>query len=88
MATNEVSLDIKKVRLNDNDVGSTAVQVVMLTHRIRHITEHLKSNHKDVHSRHGLLNMVSKRKRLLAYLKRTDVERYMSVVKLLGLRHG
>ncbi len=87
MTVNKLNEDINKVRLNDEDVGSTGVQVAQLTHRIRHITEHLKSNHKDVHSRHGLLKLVSRRKRLLGYLKRVCFDRYQLVIKVLGLRH-
>ena len=58
------------------DTGSPEVQVAILTERIRNLTEHFKSNHKDNHSRRGLLMMVNKRRNLLAYLKKTDVERY------------
>ena len=88
MTGDKMIADINEVKLKDGDVGSTGVQIVQLTHKIKRITEHLKENHKDVHTRHGLLKMVSKRKRLMKYLKRKDFARFESVKKLLGLRHG
>ena len=69
-----------------NDTGSPEVQVAILTERIRNLTEHFKSNHKDNHSRRGLLMMVNKRRNLLAYLKKKDVERYNALIQKLGLR--
>ena len=71
---------------NKGDTGSPEVQVAILTERIRNLTEHFKSNHKDNHSRRGLLMMVNKRRNLLAYLKKTDVERYNALIQKLGLR--
>ena len=68
------------------DTGSPEVQVAILTERIRNLTEHFKSNHKDNHSRRGLLMMVNKRRSLLAYLKKKDVERYNALIQKLGLR--
>ena len=68
------------------DTGSPEVQIAILTERIRNLTEHFKSNHKDNHSRRGLLMMVNKRRNLLAYLKKTDVERYNALIQKLGLR--
>ena len=68
------------------DTGSPEVQVAILTERIRNLTEHFKANHKDNHSRRGLLMMVNKRRNLLAYLKRKDVERYNALIQKLGLR--
>ena len=68
------------------DTGSPEVQVAILTERIRNLIEHFKSNHKDNHSRRGLLMMVNKRRNLLAYLKKTDVERYNALIQKLGLR--
>jgi len=68
------------------DTGSPEVQVAILTERIRNLTEHFKGHHKDNHSRRGLLMMVNKRRTLLAYLKKTDVERYNSLIQKLGLR--
>ena len=69
-----------------NDTGSPEVQVAILTERIRNLTEHFKGHHKDNHSRRGLLMMVNKRRTLLAYLKKTDVERYNALIQKLGLR--
>src|SRR5690606_11619123 len=68
------------------DTGSPEVQVAILTERIRNLTEHFKGHHKDNHSRRGLLMMVNKRRSLLAYLKKKDVERYNSLIQKLGLR--
>ncbi|EDL48844.1 30S ribosomal protein S15 [Erythrobacter sp. SD-21] len=68
------------------DTGSPEVQVAILTERIRNLTDHFKANHKDNHSRRGLLMMVNKRRNLLAYLKKTDVERYNALIAKLGLR--
>jgi small subunit ribosomal protein S15 len=71
---------------NSGDTGSPEVQVAILTERIRNLTEHFKGHHKDNHSRRGLLMMVNKRRSLLAYLKKKDVERYNSLIQKLGLR--
>lgn len=68
------------------DTGSTEVQIALLTERINELTEHLKVNQKDHHSRRGLLKMVGQRRGLLAYLKKTDIERYRTLIKRLGLR--
>ncbi len=68
------------------DTGSPEVQVAILTERIKNLTEHFKANHKDNHSRRGLLMMVNKRRNLLAYLKKKDVERYNALIQKLGLR--
>ena len=68
------------------DTGSPEVQVALLTSRINELTEHLKENQKDHHSRRGLLKMVGQRRGLLAYLKKTDIERYRSLIERLGLR--
>jgi small subunit ribosomal protein S15 len=68
------------------DTGSPEVQVAILTERIRNLTDHFKVNHKDNHSRRGLLMMVNKRRNLLAYLKKKDVERYNALIAKLGLR--
>ena len=77
---------IAKYKQSENDTGSVQVQVALLTERINHLTEHLKSNHKDNHSRRGLLKMVSNRRRLLKYLKKDDENRYNELIKRLGLR--
>ncbi|MGN0343130.1 MAG: 30S ribosomal protein S15 [Roseburia sp.] len=68
------------------DTGSPEVQIALLTARINELTEHLKVNQKDHHSRRGLLKMVGQRRRLLAYLKEVDIERYRSLIERLGLR--
>ncbi len=70
----------------DSDTGSPEVQVALLSRRIAELTEHLKTHPKDHHSRHGLLRMVGRRRRLLAYLQREDVNRYREIVAKLGLR--
>ena len=70
----------------DGDTGSPEVQVALLTARINHLTEHLRTHTKDHHSRRGLLQLVGRRRRLLAYLQKTDVERYRSLISRLGLR--
>ena len=71
---------------HEGDTGSPEVQIAVLTSRINNLTEHLKSNKKDHHSRRGLLKMVGHRRNLLAYLQKTDIERYRSIVARLGLR--
>ena len=71
---------------NQGDTGSPEVQVAILTARIKTLTEHFKTHHKDNHSRRGLLAMVNKRRSLLDYLKRKDVERYNALIQKLGLR--
>jgi small subunit ribosomal protein S15 len=78
---------IEKYRLHETDRGSAPVQVALLTARINELTDHFRAHKKDHHSRRGLLMMVGKRRRLLDYLKRTDVERYRSLIEDLGLRH-
>ena len=77
---------IAKHRRNDADVGSTEVQVALLTDRISHLTEHLKAHKKDHHSRRGLLMLVGRRRRLLDYLRNQDIERYRALIGNLGLR--
>jgi small subunit ribosomal protein S15 len=71
----------------DDDTGSAEVQIALLTERINELTEHLRSHRKDHHSRRGLLMLVGRRRRLLRYLERIDLERYRAVVAELGLRH-
>lgn len=70
----------------DSDTGRTEVQVALMTERINQLTEHLRTHRKDHHSRRGLLMLVGRRRRLLNYLQRTDLERYRSLVRELGLR--
>ena len=78
---------IQKYQLHESDRGSAPVQVAILTARINDLRGHFDSHKKDHHSRRGLLKMVGRRRRLLEYLKRTDVERYRALIKDLGLRH-
>ncbi|MCK0127758.1 30S ribosomal protein S15 [Erythrobacter sp. F6033] len=77
---------IKEHAQAKGDTGSPEVQVAILTERIKNLTDHFKGNHKDNHSRRGLLMMVNKRRNLLAYLKKKDVERYNALIQKLGLR--
>ncbi len=77
---------IAEYKTHDKDTGSSEVQVALLTARINHLTEHLRTHRKDHHSRRGLLMLVGKRRRLLRYLERSDVERYRALVAELGLR--
>jgi small subunit ribosomal protein S15 len=78
---------IQKYQLHENDRGSAPVQVALLTARINDLRTHFDAHGKDHHSRRGLLKMVGRRRRLLEYLKRTDVERYRELIADLGLRH-
>ena len=71
---------------SETDTGSPEVQIAVLSRRIADLTEHLKTHPKDHHSRRGLLRLVGRRKRLLEYLKRQDIERYRSLISKLGLR--
>ena len=73
-------------QLHEGDTGSPEVQVAIFSERINRLTEHLKANQKDHHSRRGLLLLVGKRRRLLNYLQRNDVERYRSLIAKLGIR--
>jgi small subunit ribosomal protein S15 len=77
---------IQKFGRADGDTGSAEVQIALLTERINELTEHLRSHRKDHHSRRGLLMLVGKRRRLLRYLERADLDRYRTVVGELGLR--
>ena len=78
---------IQKHQLHETDRGSAPVQIAILTARINDLRDHFEAHHKDHHSRRGLLKMVGRRRRLLEYLKRTDLERYRELIKDLGLRH-
>ncbi len=87
MITKELKAEIvKKYGKTEGDTGSPEVQVAILTERIRELTEHLKQNTHDHHSRRGLLKMVGKRRGLLAYLKKKDINRYRELIEKLGLR--
>jgi small subunit ribosomal protein S15 len=78
---------VKTYGLHDRDTGSTRVQVALLTERINHLTGHFRVHAKDYHGQRGLLKLVSKRRRLLEYLKRTDLAKYRRLIEELGLRH-
>ena len=78
---------IKEFAAKEGDTGSPEVQVAILSERIKNLTDHLGTHNKDFHSRRGLLMMVGKRRRLLEYLKKTDLERYRGLIDDLGLRH-
>ena len=83
----EKASTVTKYRQHDSDTGSTQVQVALLTERINYLTDHFRAHKKDHHSRQGLLKMVGKRRRLLDYLKRTNVEGYRKIIQDLGLRY-
>ena len=87
MAASNQTLDLKEFQLHDKDTGSADVQVALLTHRIEHLTEHLKVNRKDHSSRRGLLKMVAQRRSLLDYLSKTEADRYKNLIGKLNLRH-
>ena len=78
---------IEKHRQHETDTGSTKVQVSVLTERINYLTDHFRAHAKDHHGRRGLLKMVGRRKRLLKYMQRTDVEGYRKIIADLGLRY-
>jgi small subunit ribosomal protein S15 len=78
---------VEKYRTHATDTGSAQVQVAILTDNINYLTDHFRTHAKDHHSRRGLLKMVGRRKRLLNYLKRTDLESYRKIIADLGLRH-
>ena len=77
---------IQKYAIHEGDTGSPEVQIAILTARINQLTEHLKVNKKDHHSRRGMLKMIGKRRNLLKYLQDNDIERYRAVIEKLGLR--
>ncbi len=77
---------IHEFKKHDNDTGSPEVQIALLTERIKYLTEHFKTHKKDFHSRTGLLKLVGKRRNLLNYLKKKDIERYREIITRLGLR--
>ncbi|MGH2658725.1 MAG: 30S ribosomal protein S15 [Actinomycetota bacterium] len=86
LTTESKSQLISEYRRNEGDTGSTDVQIAVLSKRIADLTEHLKTHRKDHHSRRGLLQMVGRRRRLLEYLRRKDIERYRELIARLGLR--
>lgn len=77
---------IKEYGKTESDTGSAEVQVALLSNRIEHLTEHLKTHKKDHHTRRGLMMLVGKRRRLLQYLQNQDVQRYRDIIEKLGLR--
>ena len=77
---------IEKFKIHESDTGSAAVQIALITTRINILNEHLKSNNKDHHSRRGLVMLVGKRKRLIEYIKKNDLNGYKKLIKELGLR--
>ena len=86
MAESSETLSLKEFQLHDKDTGSADVQVALLTRRIEHLTEHLKTNRKDHSSRRGLLKMVAQRRSLLDYLSKTEADRYKKLIDKLNLR--
>jgi small subunit ribosomal protein S15 len=83
----EKASTIEKYKAHGSDTGSSKVQVALLTERINYLTDHFRTHPKDHHSRQGLLKMVGRRRRLLTYMKRTDLETYRQLIQDLGLRH-
>lgn len=77
---------VEEYRINDSDTGSAEVQIAVLTERIVNLTEHFKEHKKDHHSRRGLLQLVSRRRKLLDFLRNTEINRYREIIKRLGLR--
>jgi small subunit ribosomal protein S15 len=86
LSLDEKNQIIKEFAIKDGDTGSPEVQVALLTNQITKLTEHLKAHRKDVHSRKGLLSMVSKRRRLLSYLQVKETDRYKGLVKKLKIK--
>ena len=86
MLKNEKQAIIEQYATHEGDTGSPEVQIAILTHRINALTEHLKANHKDHHSRRGMLKMIGHRRNLLGYLQKNDIERYRAIIEKLNLR--
>ncbi|MCR4779574.1 MAG: 30S ribosomal protein S15 [Ruminiclostridium sp.] len=86
MLKDEKTAIIEANRLNENDTGSPEVQIAILTKRIADLTEHLKTHKQDHHSRRGLFKMVGRRRNLLNYLQKKDIERYRAIIAKLGIR--
>ena len=86
MADERKTAIIQEFKLHEGDSGSPEVQIALLTQRINRLTEHLKENKHDYHTQRGLLKLVGRRRRLLAYLTKNDVGRYRSLISRLGLR--
>jgi small subunit ribosomal protein S15 len=77
---------IDRFKVHEKDTGSPEVQIALLSNRIQYLTDHFRTHKKDHHSRRGLLKLVGQRRRLLNYLKRTEIKRYQNIIKELGLR--
>ena len=86
MRKEEKTQVIEQNRLHDTDTGSAEVQIAILTKRINDLTEHFKANKNDHHSRRGLLKMVGRRRNMLNYLKKKDINRYRAIIEKLGMR--
>ena len=86
MLKDEKQTIIEQYATHEGDTGSPEVQIALLTYRIKNLTEHLKGNHKDHHSRRGMFKMIGNRRNLLNYLQKKDIERYRAIVEKLGLR--
>ncbi len=86
MQKDEKQQIIEQYRTHEGDTGSPEVQIAILTSRINTLTEHLKGNHNDHHSRRGLLKMIGHRRNLLGYLQKKDITRYRAIIEKLGLR--
>lgn len=88
MSTEQLSKQeiIEKYRLSDSDTGSSDVQIALLTHRIVDLTEHLRTHRKDYHSRRGLIAMAARRRKLLDYVKKKDLNRYNDLLRKLNIR--
>ncbi len=86
MLKDEKQAIIEQYATHEGDTGSPEVQIAILTHRINALTEHLKANHKDHHSRRGMLKMIGHRRNLLGYLQKNDIERYRAIIEKLNLR--
>lgn len=87
LSKDEKNAVMSEYATHEGDTGSPEVQVALLTKRISQLTEHMKRNKHDFHSQRGLLLMIGKRRRLLDYLKKEDINRYRSLIERLGLRH-
>ena len=86
LGTERKTTIIKEYQTHEGDTGSPEVQIAILTERINYLTEHLKAHKKDHHSRRGLLKMVGQRRRLLNYLRDSNLDRYRTIIEKLGLR--
>ena len=86
LTSDRKSTIISKFQTHDKDSGSPEVQIALLSERIGYLTEHFKTHKKDHHSRRGLLKMVSRRRRLLDYVRKEDIERYRKIISELGIR--